>query len=142
MTVRRLPGIVAGTALGALLLAGCSTSTAGTPTAPSSGAVGVPPSAAAPDAPGTCSIVVGGGSVSSRGGSSRVSTVNGVTTLTCGSGPAVTLGEIGADGVGLQVVGGPAATVRPGESAAVGPYTITVDGVTGGKATLRVAPPR
>ncbi|MDN5860511.1 MAG: hypothetical protein L0H84_18055, partial [Pseudonocardia sp.] len=89
----------------------------------------------------TCTVTVGRGSVSSRGGSSRVSTVNGTTTLTCGSGPAVTIAEISAAGVGLQVAGGRAVTIRPGETAAVGPYTITLDAVTGGKATLRVTPP-
>jgi hypothetical protein len=142
VTTRRPPLLVPGAVLGVLLVAGCSSTTAGTPTVPSSATSALPPSAAAPDTPGTCTVVVGSGSVSSRGGSSRVSTVNGITTLTCGSGPAMTIAEIGAAGVTLQLAGGPTTTIAPGGSAPVGPYTVGVDGVTGGKATMRVAPPR
>jgi hypothetical protein len=77
-----------------------------------------------------------------RGGSGRVSTVNGVTTLTCGSGPPLLIADIGADAVEVSVQGGPNTTLRPGPATTVGPYTITVDTVAGGRATIRVTPPR
>jgi len=77
-----------------------------------------------------------------RGGSGRVSTVNGVTTLTCGSGSPLTIADIGADSVEVREQGGQSATLRPGPPTTVGPYTITVDSVARGKATIRVTPPR
>jgi hypothetical protein len=124
-----------------LLVAGCAASTAGTPapaavTAPSSAG------AAAPDSPGTCRVELGSGSVSMRGGSGRVSTVNGVTTLTCGKGTPLTIGDIGPDGVQVREQGGTSATLRPGPATTIGPYSVTVESVAGGRATIRVAPPR
>jgi hypothetical protein len=124
----------------AALVAGCATSMAGTPAPAAAGPTSSV--AAAPDGPGTCRVELGSGSVSMRGGSGRVSTVNGVTTLTCGSGPPLTIADIGADAVEVRVQGGPGATLRPGPATAVGPYSIAVDSVAGGRATIRVTPPR
>ncbi|MGI5128944.1 hypothetical protein ACQEVB_19220 [Pseudonocardia sp. CA-107938] len=139
----RAPAVVAA-ALAAVTVAGCAI-TPGT-AVPAGQAVPLPatsPAAApAPDGPGTCRIEAGTGSVSMRGGSGRVSTVNGVTTLTCGSGPPMTIAAISADGVEVRLQGGPSVTLRPGPATPVGPYTVTVDGVSGGKATMRVTPPR
>jgi hypothetical protein len=122
-----------------LLITGCTATTAGTPE-PAGTAAPAPPAAAAPDPPGTCVVVAGRGSVSMRG-SGRVSTVNGRTSLTCGSGPALAIGEIGADGVALEVSGS-RLTVAVGDRATVGPYTVAVDQVADGQVRMRVSPPR
>lgn len=137
MTVRGLPAVLL---VGALALAGCSATTSGSPTAPATNPGSTASAAPAPGGAGTCRVEAGRGTVSMRGGSGRVATTNGVTTFTCGGGPAITLAEIGADGVGLQVDGAAVTPIRPGETTAVGPYTITLDAVAGGRATLRVVP--
>jgi hypothetical protein len=138
--VRVRAAVAAPVLAAAVLVAGCAASTAGTPSAAGPGAPSSA-AAAAPDGPGTCRVELGSGSVSMRGGSGRVSTVNGVTTLTCGSGPPLLIADIGADAVEVSVQGGPNTTLRPGPATTVGAYTIAVDTVAGGRATIRVTPP-
>ncbi|GAA1317981.1 hypothetical protein GCM10009610_43360 [Pseudonocardia xinjiangensis] len=130
----------------ALLVAGCSAGVPGTP-APQSGGTPVPPvPAPAPQGPtpespaDDCSVTVQGPGRISMTGSGRVSTRNGASSVSCGTGPLVGITTIGDDGVSFSAADGAATTVAEGATTPVGQYQISVLESGAGAARIRIVP--
>lgn len=130
------------------LVAGCSGTVAGTPSAQSSGTAttSVPstdptPQTIGPSQPvsGGCKVTIGRGNVTISGGGGRAVTSNGSTSFSCRTGPLIAVGQITDKSVSFAV-DGQNATVTINSTVGVGSYNITVVSIVDGVATLQVVP--
>jgi hypothetical protein len=144
---RRWPVLATAVLAAAVPLTGCSTLVPGR--ADSAGPTTVAPAPSRPGgrdggsalSAGACQVSVGGrGNVRVSGGSSRVTTTNGASSLSCGGGPVLDIVEV-ADGA-LTLSGDGAAPVRiaAGGSAEVESYRVSVASVDGEAARFVLEP--
>jgi hypothetical protein len=131
----------------ALLVAGCSADVPGTP-APLAGgspAPPVPPPSPQRPTPASpaddCIVTVQGPGRISMTGSGRVSTRNGASSVSCGTGPLVGITTISDGGVSFSPSGGGATTVAEGSTTTVGQYEVSVLESGAGAARIRIAQP-
>jgi hypothetical protein len=146
--LRVLGSVLVAVTLPTLVVAGCTTSIAGEATSSpgASGQAAPSPQRAAPSAAprassGFCRVRVtsGGTSINSSGTSARSSTVNGHTTLSCGSSPLIAIAAVEDSGVTFTADGA-TVTIAPGSNATVGTAVIEVVRAGGGSAEFQVTP--
>jgi hypothetical protein len=88
-----------------------------------------------------CQVTVNGpGSVRVSGASSRVTTINGASSLSCDDGPVLDIGTVADGAVALSADGAAPVRIAAGQSASVGSYKVSVSSADGAAAQFVVEP--
>lgn len=121
----------------AALAAACGSSVAGSPTSQLASPTSAPTtSPSAPATPHACTVETDGRNVDISGDSVSSTFGDGGVTFSCG-GPTLAVGKITSMAVTLDLSGA-SVTVAVGTAGTVGPYQVTVVGISRGTATMQI----